>query len=70
MNGKSRLASYVPKGKEKQAMKQQKAMLIALIVICLTFNRHSDGTGNEERPLRGTNPNRPDGGRCLHSLRT
>ncbi len=34
------------------------------------FNRHSDGTGNEERPLRGTNPNRPDGGRCLHSLRT
>ena len=28
-----RLASYVPKGKEKQAMKQQKAMLI---VICLT----------------------------------
>ncbi|WP_277611652.1 hypothetical protein [Escherichia coli] len=29
MNGKSRLASYVPKGKEKQAMKQQKAMLIA-----------------------------------------
>ncbi|EEX9751347.1 type I toxin-antitoxin system Hok family toxin [Escherichia coli] len=36
MNGKSRLASYVPKGKERQAMKQQKAMLIALIVICLT----------------------------------
>ena len=33
------------------------------------FNRHSDGTGNEERPLRGTNPNRPDGGHCLHSLR-
>ncbi|EFA5171666.1 type I toxin-antitoxin system Hok family toxin [Escherichia coli] len=31
-----RLASYVPKGKEKQTMKQQKAMLIALIVICLT----------------------------------
>ena len=31
-----RLASYEPKGKEKQAMKQQKAMLIALIVICLT----------------------------------
>ncbi|EES5469656.1 type I toxin-antitoxin system Hok family toxin [Escherichia coli] len=31
-----RLASYAPKGKEKQAMKQQKAMLIALIVICLT----------------------------------
>lgn len=33
---KRRLASYVPKGKEKQAMKQQKAMLIALIVICIT----------------------------------
>ncbi|EEN7701603.1 type I toxin-antitoxin system Hok family toxin [Salmonella enterica subsp. enterica serovar Muenchen] len=31
-----RLASYVPKGKEKQAMKQQKAMLISLIVICIT----------------------------------
>ena len=31
-----RLASYAPKGKEKQAMKQQKARLIALIVICIT----------------------------------
>ncbi|EEX8417311.1 type I toxin-antitoxin system Hok family toxin [Escherichia coli] len=31
-----RLASYAPKGKEQQAMKQQKAMLIALIVICIT----------------------------------
>lgn len=28
MNGKSRLASYVPKGKEKQAMKQQKAVML------------------------------------------
>ena len=46
MSHKCRLASYVPKGKGKQAMKQQKAMLIALIVIW------------------------PDGGRCLHSLRT
>lgn len=36
MSHNRRLASYVPKGKEKQAMKQQKAMLIALIVICLT----------------------------------
>ncbi|EGF7427465.1 type I toxin-antitoxin system Hok family toxin [Escherichia coli] len=36
MSHKCRLASYVSKGKEKQAMKQQKAMLIALIVICLT----------------------------------
>nr|EFC3861004.1 type I toxin-antitoxin system Hok family toxin [Escherichia coli] len=33
---KRRLASYAPKGKEKQVMKQQKAMLIALSVICLT----------------------------------
>ncbi|EEY2361752.1 type I toxin-antitoxin system Hok family toxin [Escherichia coli] len=33
---KRRLASYAPKGKEMQVMKQQKAMLIALIVICLT----------------------------------
>ncbi|MBE7879136.1 type I toxin-antitoxin system Hok family toxin [Escherichia coli] len=33
---KRRLASYVPKGKEKQSMMQQKAMLIALIVICIT----------------------------------
>ena len=31
-----RLASYTLKGKEKQAMKQQKAMLVALIVICIT----------------------------------
>ncbi len=36
MSHKCRLASYAPKGKEKQAMKQQKAMLIVLIVICLT----------------------------------
>ncbi|HAX1982195.1 TPA: type I toxin-antitoxin system Hok family toxin [Escherichia coli] len=36
MSHNRRLASYVPKGKAKQAMKQQKAMLIALIVICIT----------------------------------
>ncbi len=63
-----RLASYVPKGKEKQAMKQQKAMLIALIVICLTVIVTALVT--RKHLLRGTNPNRPDGGRCLHSLRT
>lgn len=67
MNGKSRLASYVPKGKEKQAMKQQKAMLIALIVICLTvivtaLVTRKDSARYESEP--------PDGGRCLHSLRT
>ena len=33
---KRRLVSYVLKGKKKRAMKQQKAMLITLIVICLT----------------------------------
>ncbi len=65
---KRRLASYVPKGKEKQAMKQGKGDVSR--PDRHLFNRHSDGTGNEERPLRGTNPNRPDGGRCLHSLRT
>ncbi|GIQ03214.1 regulatory protein MokC for HokC [Escherichia coli] len=36
MSHNRRLASYVPEGKEKQSVKQQKAMLIALIVICLT----------------------------------
>ena len=73
MSHKCRLASYVPKGKGKQAMKQQKAMLIALIVICLTVIVTALVTRKdlcEERPLLGTTPNRPDGGRCLHSLRT
>ena len=31
-----RLASYMPKGKEKQAMSQQKAIIIAT-VICITI---------------------------------
>ena len=61
-----RLASYVPKGKEKQAMKQQKAMLIALIVICLTVIVTALVT---RKTSRGTDPNRPDGGRCLRRLR-
>ncbi len=30
-----RLASYTPKGKEMLTMKQQKAVLIAIIVICV-----------------------------------
>ncbi|OHV49839.1 hypothetical protein BB987_19170 [Photorhabdus temperata] len=30
-----RLASYPPKGKETLTMKQQKAVLIAIIVICI-----------------------------------
>ncbi|EIO0374213.1 DUF5431 family protein, partial [Salmonella enterica] len=33
------------------------------------YHRCNGGAGNEERPLRGTHPNRPDGGRCLHGLR-
>ena len=37
---------------------------------CHLYYRRCDGTGNKERLLRGTNPNRSDGGRCLHSLRT
>ncbi len=52
-----RLASYVPKGKEKQAMKQQKAMLIALIVICLTVIVTALVTRKD--PWRGRNPSPP-----------
>lgn len=37
-------------------------------------HRNSDSsschTGNEERPLRGADPNRSGGGCCLHGLRT
>ena len=62
-----RLASYVPKGKEKQAMKQQKAMLIALIVICLTVIVTALVTRKDL--CEGANPNRSDGGRCLRRLR-
>ncbi len=62
-----RLASYGPKGQGEAGYEAAKGD------DCRPdrhlFNRHCDGTGNEERPLRGTNPNRPDGGRCLHSLR-
>ena len=47
-----RLASYVPEGKEKQAMKQQKAMLIALIVICLTVIVTALVTRYESEPAR------------------
>ncbi len=65
---KRRLASYVPKGKEKQAMKQQKAMLIALIVICLTVIVTALVTRKDLCEVRIRIV--PDGGRCLHSLRT
>ncbi len=44
------------KVKEKRAMKQHKAMIVALIVICITavvaaYHRRSGGAGNEKRPL-------------------
>ncbi|NHB90552.1 hypothetical protein C5471_23960 [Photorhabdus tasmaniensis] len=35
MRSNIRLASYTPKGKETLTMKQQKAVLIAIIVICI-----------------------------------
>ncbi|MQL46971.1 Hok/Gef family protein [Photorhabdus khanii] len=35
MHRNIRLASYPPKGKETLTMKQQKAVLIAIIVICI-----------------------------------
>lgn len=37
------------KVKEKRAMKQHKAMIVALIVICITAV--DGGAGNEKRPL-------------------
>ncbi len=37
------------KVKEKRAMKQHKAMIVALIVIL--YHRRSGGAGNEKRPL-------------------
>ena len=63
-----RLASYRPKGQGEAGYEAAKSDINR--PDRHLFNRYSDGTGNEERPLRGTNPNRPDGGRCLHSLRT
>ncbi len=68
MSHKCRLASYVPKGKGKQGYEAAKGDVSR--PDRHLYYRRSDGTGNEERPLRGTNPNRSDGGCCLHSLRT
>lgn len=36
MRSNIKVASYGPKGQGEKAMKQQKAILIALIVICIT----------------------------------
>ncbi len=49
-------------------MKQQKAMLIALIVICLTVIVTALVTRKDLCEVRIRTV--PDGGRCLHSLRT
>lgn len=62
-----RLASYRPKGQGEAGYEAAKSDVNRSDRHL--FNRHCDGTGNEERPLRGTNQNRPDGGHCLHSLR-
>lgn len=62
-----RLASYRPKGQGEVGYEAAKGDVNR--PDRHLFNRHSDGTGNEERPLRGTNPNRPDGGCCLRGLR-
>ena len=52
-----RLASYGPKGQGEAGYEAAKGDVNR--PDRHLFNRHSDGTGNEERPLRGTNPNRP-----------
>lgn len=62
-----RLASYRPKGQGQagyEAAKGENNRPDRHL-----YHRHYGGAGNEERPLRGTHPNRPDGGRCLHGLR-
>ncbi len=53
-----RLASYRPKGQGEAGYEAAKSDVNRSDRHL--FNRHCDGTGNEERPLRGTNPNRPD----------
>ena len=63
-----RLASYGPKGQGEAGYEAAKGDVNR--ADRHLYHRHHGGTGNEERPLRGANPNRPDGGRCLHSLRT
>ena len=62
-----RVASYGPKGQGEAGYEAAKGDVNR--ADRHLYNRHNGGTGNEERPLRGPNPNRPDGGRCLHSLR-
>jgi hypothetical protein len=62
-----RLASYWPKGQGVEGYEAAKGDFNR--PDRYLYHRHYGGTGYEERPLRGTNPSRPYGGRCLHSLR-
>lgn len=63
-----RVASYWPPGQGEAGYEAAKGD--GNRPDCHLYHRYYGGTGYEERPLRGTNPNWPDGGRCLHSLRT
>ena len=63
-----RVASYGPSGQGEAGYEAAKGDINR--PDRYLYHRHYGCTGYEERPLRGTNPNRPDGGRCLHSLRT
>lgn len=62
-----RVASYWPKGQGVAGYEAAKGDYYR--PDRHVYHRHYGGAGHEERPLRGTNPNRSDGGRCLHSLR-
>ncbi len=62
-----RLASYGPKGQGEAGYEAAKGDVNR--PDRHLYHRCNGGAGNEERPLRGTHPNRPDGGRCLHGLR-
>lgn len=63
-----RVASYGPKGQGVAGYEAAKGDINRPDRhLC---HRYNGGTGYEERPLRSSDPNRADGGRCLHSLRT
>ena len=62
-----RLASYRPKGQGEAGYEAAKAILIALIVICLTVIVTALVTRKDLCEVQ--NSNRPDGGHCLHSPR-
>ncbi len=62
-----RLASYRPSGQGVAGYEAAKGDINR--PDCHLYHCRYGSAGNEERPLRGTNPNWKDGGRCLHSLR-